>query len=279
MLSTEPFLQIIRSASNSTLVTITHIDTACILLNIHGYHILTDPTLDTAGNWYYHGSGAFSRKTSNPGVAPKALPKIDLILLSHHQHKDNFDVSGKKLSATVPLILSTTFAAKSLRNVKGLKPWESFEMNVSQVPGLKITAMPAQHHPWWVPEFIAGPVIGFMIEFDAQPNGAIYISGDTVYFKGIEEVASRYKVDIGIFHLGSVQFRYLTGFGRYTMNGQDLLKAIRVIKPNLVIPIHHTGWTHFKEKTATLIKEVSTDDGLSNKILFLNPGVRTNLRD
>ncbi len=139
--------------------------------------------------------------------------------------------------------------------------------------------MPAQHHPWWVPGFVAGPVIGFMIEFDAQTNGTIYISGDTVYFKGIQEVASRFKIDIGIFHLGSAQFRYLTGFGRYTMNARDLLKAIRVIKPNLAIPIHHTGWTHFKENTATLVKELTADDGVSNKILFLNPGVTTNLRD
>ena len=116
-----------------------------------------------------------------------------------------------------------------------------------------------------------------MIEFDAQANGAVYISGDTVYFRGIEEVARRYKVDIGIFHLGSVQFRYLTGFGRYTMNAKDLLNAIRVINPNLVIPIHHTGWTHFKENTATLIKVVTTDHSAADKILFLNPGIRTNL--
>lgn len=27
-------------------VTITHIDTACVLLNINGYKILTDPTLN-----------------------------------------------------------------------------------------------------------------------------------------------------------------------------------------------------------------------------------------
>lgn len=276
--STERFLPIIQSAKQTNVVTITHIDTACVLLDINGYHILTDPTLDTAGRWYYHGYGAFSRKTGNPGVAMKDLPPIDLILLSHHQHKDNFDDNGKKLSATVPLILSTTSAAKALPNAQGLKAWETYKINVPQVPGLRITAMPAQHHPWWVPEFIAGPVIGFMIEFDAQTNGAIYISGDTVYFKGIEEAAKRFKVDIGIFHLGSVQFRYLSGFGRYTMNRKDLLKAIHVIKPNLIIPIHHTGWTHFKENIATVTREVSADNVIADNILLLRPGIKTNLR-
>ncbi len=62
-------------------------------------------------------------------------------------------------------------------------------------------------------------------------NGVIYISGDTVYFKGIEQVAHRYKVDIGIFHLGSVEIRYLTGFGRYTMNSNDLFRSAEVIEP------------------------------------------------
>ena len=43
-------------------INITHIDTACILLELNGYTILTDPTLDKAGKLYYHGSGTFSRR-------------------------------------------------------------------------------------------------------------------------------------------------------------------------------------------------------------------------
>jgi len=50
-------------------ISITHIDTACILLDINGYKILTDPTLDNAGKLYYHGSGTFSRKTENPAIS------------------------------------------------------------------------------------------------------------------------------------------------------------------------------------------------------------------
>ncbi|WP_169749158.1 hypothetical protein [Flavihumibacter petaseus] len=45
------------------MITFTHIDTACVLLTIDGFTILTDPTLDAAGHWYHHGIGAFSRKT------------------------------------------------------------------------------------------------------------------------------------------------------------------------------------------------------------------------
>ena len=259
------------------MVTITHIDTACMLIDINGFRIMTDPTLDKAGHLYYHGAGVFSRKTDNPSLPPTGLQPVDLVLLSHHQHMDNFDHKGREFALSVPLILSTKPAAKAIRGITGLEDWESFSINTAKVPGLKITATPAQHHPWWVPGFIAGKVIGFIIEFDSQEDGVIYISGDTVYFKGIEEVGKRFKIDTAIFHLGAVQVRYLTGGGEYTMNGKDLLKSIQRLNPNKVIPVHYRGWTHFKESEATLKQILAGDPPINRKVSFLLPGVPTTI--
>lgn len=228
-------------------INITHIDTACILLEINGYKILTDPTLDNAGKLYHHGFGTFSRKTESPYIRPEDLEDIDLILLSHHQHKDNLDDNGKKFMAKASKIISTIPASKSLPGIVGLKEWQSCEIENSKLIKLKITATPAQHRPWWLPEFLSGKVIGFVIEFEGQENGVIYISGDTVYFNGMADVVKYFKVDIAIFHVGSVQFRYLTGFGKYTMDGRDFIKAATALRPNIVIPVHYKGWTHFKE--------------------------------
>jgi L-ascorbate metabolism protein UlaG (beta-lactamase superfamily) len=201
-----------------------------------------------------------------------------LILLSHHQHKDNFDIQGKAFSKNVSTIVSTVPASKAIKGVIGLNDWETTTINSPKINNLTITATPAQHHPWWLPEFFSGKVIGFVIEFDGQENGAIYISGDTVYFKGIDEIAKRYKVDIGIFHVGSAQFRYLSGFGQYTMDSKDLLKAVEVIQPNTIVPIHYKGWTHFKETTTALTNAVSANTAVKNKTSFLTSGVRTKLR-
>lgn len=254
-------------------ITIAHIDTACVLIEINGYRILTDPTLDAAGQLYYHGAGTFSRKTGNPTLPPGGLGHIDLILLSHHQHKDNFDHKGRELAMSGCQILSTRSAAKSIKGITGLAPWQSYKINTPLVPGLAVTATPAQHHPWWIPEFVSGEVIGFVLEFPAQKKGALYISGDTVFFSGIREVAKRFSIDIALFHLGSVQVRYLTGFGQYTMDGRQLLKAVEVINPNTVIPIHHNGWSHFKEKESTLRKIIDADPALAQKTVFLQPGI------
>lgn len=175
--------------------TITHIDTACVLLNINGYKILTDPTLDKAGGWYHHGFGSFSKKTSDPHLGQVDLEGIDLVLLSHHQHKDNFDGAGKAFTAKVPLVLSTRAASRVLSNAVGLEPWEEYPVSTNKVQGLRITATPAQHHPRWLPGFFSGPVIGFIIAFEGQKHGVWYLSGDTVYFKSIEEVGRKYAID------------------------------------------------------------------------------------
>lgn len=253
-------------------INITHIDTACILLDINGFRILTDPALDDAGKLYHHGFGSVSRKTENPALQISELHKIDLILLSHHQHKDNFDNKGKEFALSVPTIISTKKASKELKGVTGLDDWETCRVKTDKCSNLKITATPAQHHPWWLPEIFLGKVIGFIIEFDEQKNGVIYISGDTVFFKGINEIAKRYKIDVGIFHVGSAQFRYLSGFGQYTMDSKDLLKSVKVLNPNTIIPIHYKGWSHFKENEKKLKAKLTTNELTKNKTIFLKSG-------
>jgi L-ascorbate metabolism protein UlaG (beta-lactamase superfamily) len=255
-------------------LTITHIDTACILIDINGYKIMTDPTLDSAGKLYHHGFGAFSRKTDNPALQNVSLDTIDLVLLSHHQHKDNFDTKGKAFTLTAPLVITTKPAAKTLPNAIGLDDWQKYSIDTPKVPGLKITATPAQHRPSWVPEFVSGKVTGFIIEHDGQQNGVLYLSGDTVFFWGIEAVAIRYRVDIAVLNVGAVQFRYLTGMGLYTMNAMGMLRAVQILQPNHILPIHSRGWTHFKEKEDHL-HQIVQQSPLAKKITWLLPGMPT----
>lgn len=241
-------------------ISITHIDTACIILDINGYRIMTDPVLDKAGKLYHFGYGTFSRKSSNPALSIKEIGEIDLILLSHHQHKDNFDNTGKEFAKSVKQVITTKPAAKTLKNGLGIDNWDSILIDTPKVPGLKITATPAQHHPWWLPQFFAGKVVGFILEWEGQKNGAYYISGDTVYFKGIEEIAQKFKVDVGIMNLGAVQFRYLTGFGKYTFDFQNAVRAANILKVNKFIPVHYSGWSHFKETSKNIEGWLSTSN-------------------
>ncbi len=237
---------------------------------------MTDPVLDKAGKLYHFGYGAFSRKSSNPSLTKEQIGDIDLILLSHHQHKDNFDRAGKKFAKSIERVITTVPGAKTLKNGVGLNNWESISVETPKVPGLKITATPAQHHPWWVPHFIAGDVIGFIIEWDGQENGAYYISGDTVFFKGIKEIAHRFTIDVGVFHLGSVQFKHLTGLGQYTFDVKSAINAAEVLNVNTFIPIHYSGWSHFKEIDA-MVENKFNQNKCPFKVKWLKSGISCSL--
>jgi len=197
--------------------------------------------------------------------------------LSHHQHKDNFDHKGRAFTNTVPRVISTKPASKILKNTIGLDDWETTTIETGKLSNLSITATPAQHRPWWIPQFFIGKVIGFVIEFDEQEDGVIYISGDTVYFNGIDEVAKRYKINIGILHVGSAQFPHLSGTAKYTMDGKDFIEATRILNPKKAIPIHHKGWTHFKEAETALLNTIKQNKIIMDKTILLTSGKRTEL--
>ena len=74
----------------------------------------------------------------------------------------------------------------------------------------------------------------------------LWISGDTVLFDGVRQVADRLQIDTAVLHLGGVQFP-ITGPVRYSMTAKDAVELCGLIRPRTAIPIHYEGWTHFKQ--------------------------------
>ena len=77
-------------------VRLTHIGGPTLLVEAHGWRILSDPTFDPPGKRYSSGWGTSSTKTAGPAVAAADLPPldlvpVDLVLLSHDHHADNLD--------------------------------------------------------------------------------------------------------------------------------------------------------------------------------------------
>ena len=50
---------------------------------------------------------------------------------------------------------------------------------------------------------IIGDVIGFALRWDGQEHGVLWISGDTVLYDGVREVADRLDVGTALLHLGA----------------------------------------------------------------------------
>jgi L-ascorbate metabolism protein UlaG (beta-lactamase superfamily) len=74
----------------------------------------------------------------------------------------------------------------------------------------------------------------------------LWISGDTVLFGGLREVARRLRVDTALLHLGRVRFG-TTGPVTYTMTARDAVELCRDLRPRTVVPVHYEGWSHFSE--------------------------------
>ena len=236
-------------------VHITHIGGPTALIEVGGWRLLTDPTFDAPGRKYNFGWGTSSRKVAGPAMSVADLPPIDAVLLSHDHHDDNLDDAGRALLPSAAVVITTSSGARRLGGgARGLDPWQITNLEAPGRPVIEITATPCRHGPP-LSHPLVGDVIGFALRLEGAA-GALWISGDTVLYKGVREVADRIRVDTAILHLGGVRFP-ITGPARYTMTARDAIELCRVVRPRVVIPIHYEGWGHFREGRDAIERELA----------------------
>jgi L-ascorbate metabolism protein UlaG (beta-lactamase superfamily) len=232
-------------------ITFTHIGGPTALLEVEGWRILTDPTFDTAGRKYSFGWGTSSRKTTSPAIPAAEIGPIDAALVTHDQHADNLDDAGRELLPAAGIVVTTASGARRLGpHARGLRAWETTTLEAPGRPTITITATPCRHgppgsHP------IVGDVIGFSLAWDGQHHGEVWISGDTVLYDGVRQVAERLDIGVAIVHLGGVRFP-ISGPLRYTMVATDAVELCRLIRPATAIPVHYEGWSHFRQGRETV---------------------------
>jgi L-ascorbate metabolism protein UlaG (beta-lactamase superfamily) len=229
---------------------LTHIGGPTVLIEAGGWRILTDPTFDPAGGSYRFGFGTGSQKLADPALSPEQLGTIDLVLLSHDQHEDNLDRAGRELLPQAGTVVTTAAGAKRLQgdgiaSARGLAPWQETVLEAPGKERLEIVATPCRHGPP-LSGPIVGEVAGFSLRWPSQEDGVLWISGDTVLYDGVREVAERLDVGVALLHLGGVRFP-ISGPCRYTMTAADAVELVGELKPRTAIPIHYEGWKHFRE--------------------------------
>ena len=171
-----------------------------------------------------------SRKLAGPAIAAADLGPIDAVLLSHDHHDDNLDPAGRALLPRPAPSSPPSPGAKRLGGgARGLEPWATTRLEAPGRPAIEITATPCRHGPP-LSRPIVGDVIGFALRWDGQEHGVLWISGDTVLYDGVREVADRLEVDTALLHLGGVRFP-ISGPVRYTMTAQRGGRAVRPHPP------------------------------------------------
>lgn len=237
-------------------VRLTHIGGPTVLIEVSGWRLLTDPTFDPPGKRYFFGWGTMSRKLAGPAIAAEDLGQIDAVLLSHDHHGDNLDPAGRAMLPSAGVVVTTVPGAKRLGGAtRGLAPWQTTRLEAEGRPAIEITATPCRHGPP-LSHPIVGDVIGFALAWEGQEHGVLWISGDTVLYDGVREVADRLEVDTALLHLGGVQFP-VSGPLRYTMTAKDAVELTGLIEPRTAIPIHYEGWKHFRQGRAAIERELA----------------------
>ncbi|MGW1694306.1 MBL fold metallo-hydrolase [Streptomyces sp. NPDC002399] len=236
------------------------------LFEYGGLRFLTDPTFDGPGDYQAPG-GPLLAKTAPSSGSPADLGRIDVVLLSHDEHADNLDNSGRALLADVPLTLTTPGGGQRLGDrAKGLADWESIELDRPGGGTITVTGVPALHGPGPREEVeaIVGQVVGFVLTGEGLPT--VYVSGDNASLGLVREIAERFSpVDTAILFAGAPRFPVLFDGSLIVLDSTQTAEAAGILGARRVVPVHYDSWAHFTEGRDELVAAF-TAAGLADRL-------------
>ncbi|MDX3914850.1 MAG: MBL fold metallo-hydrolase [Pseudosphingobacterium sp.] len=249
----------------------TYLGGPTVVLEIGGLRLMTDPTLDPAGTEFVLNERMSEKKYSGPAAFPET--PIDIVLLSHDQHFDNLDGSGRNFLKEVQTTLTTKVGAERLKGTAiGLDPGEYRTYDAPNGDRIKITATPARHGPAGI-ESITGDVIGFHLSVSGDNDFELYITGDTVYYNEIEKLGQHINPRYIFIFAGAARPR---GPFNVTMGTNDAIDTAHIFPQATLIPLHAEGWSHYTENTLSLT-EAFRILGIEHQLQILEAGVVTAL--
>lgn len=244
---------------------LTYLGGPTALLEVGGLRLLTDPTFDPAGTRYPTPVYTLV-KTQGPAIRPEELGAVDAVLLSHDHHFDNLDHAGREYLTRAGVVLTTSAGAERLGSpARGLRPWETVELPTPDGRALRVTGTPARHGP---AEGDRGPVLGFVLQWAGE--AAIYVSGDTVWYEGLDEVAQRFEVKVALLFMGAARVAAV-GPAHLTLTAGEGVAAARAFSGAQIVPLHYEGWEHFSEGRSE-IEAAFRLAGLDSRLRWPAPG-------
>ncbi|MFF5205837.1 MBL fold metallo-hydrolase [Streptosporangium sp. NPDC000396] len=242
------------------------------VLELGGLRLLVDPTFDPPGD--YPVGSRFLTKTAGPAFGPEQVGPVDAVLLSHDQHPDNLDASGRECLLGAPLALSTASAHGRLGEpVRALARWEHVDLPRPAGGVLRVTGVPAQHGPDGS-EHLVGEVTGFVLSGEGLPT--VYVSGDNASLDVVREIVARLgTVDVAVLFAGGAQTALL-GDAYLTLPSASAAEAAAILAARHVVPLHFEHWTHFTQGADTLAESFERA-GLTDRLHLLKPGEQIDL--
>lgn len=240
------------------------------VIDIAGLRFVTDPTFDPPGE-----QGHLT-KTLGPTVTPAELGDVDVVLVSHDQHADNLDVSGREFALAAPRLLAGPLTAGRLGGpATPVEPWATVTVPRGDGAGeLTVRAVPATHGPADAERDADGnvlcEVVGFVLSGDGVPT--VYVSGDNASVGVVAEVARRTgPIDVALLFVGAARVPVRERGRPLTLTSSHAAAAAAVLGARQVVPAHYDSWAHFSEN-GDRIRAAFDDAGLSDVLCMASPG-------
>jgi L-ascorbate metabolism protein UlaG (beta-lactamase superfamily) len=215
--------------------------------------ILTDPVFSAVA-----GPGGLlgPRRAMDPGVAFEALPRVDMVLLSH-DHYDHCDFPTLRRLArrddplvVAPLGHRALLARAGMKRIVELDWWQAHAAS----PGLEVTLVPSRHwsrrSPWGTNKRLWG---GFMVRTAGR---LLYFVGDSGYDPALfKEMGRRCGApDLAMIPIGAYEPRWFMAAAH--MNPEEAVRVHRDVGARLSVAMH---WGTFQ----------LTDEGRDDPVLAL----------
>ncbi len=163
--------------------------------------------------------------TGNPKAStkPEDVKDIDIVLVTHG-HGDHLGDSISIAKANDAVFVAM-FEIANYAKSQGVGKTEPMNIGGTvDVEGIKITMTNATHSS----DFAGGSAnpAGFVVDFG---DHRVYHAGDTGVFYSMKLIGELYAPDVALLPIGS----------RYTMDIREAVKAVELIMPKFVIPMHY----------------------------------------
>jgi len=222
--------------AQSRCLRVTWINHSTVLIQANGCNILTDPVYSDRVSPFRH---LGPRRHHAPGVAFDALPRIDIVLISH-AHYDHLD--KPTISALIdrddPLFLAGLglqrwFERCGSTRVTTIDWWSSVDLDPE---ALRVTGVPARH---WsrrgLFDLNRSLWLGYWLDFGSA--GTLYFAGDTGYGPHFTDIQARLgSPRVALLPIGAYEPRWF--MAPQHMNPADAVTAHRELGAQHSIGIH-----------------------------------------
>ena len=248
---------------------IQQIRNATIRIECAGKHFLVDP-------WFQKKGTGMSAPSPDPEKAKIPSPTTELpfpveqimegidAMIVTHIHPDHFDPeTAAMLDKSIP-VFAVNEETKSQIESFGYTSVAVLKDEGTDFDGVILIRTEAMHGE--SPERAAGAVCGVILQAAGEPT--LYVAGDTVYYKGVEQTLERYHPDVVVLNACGAE---LMGVGRLIMGTEDVLKVCEAA-PDAAISASHMDAVNHATVSRTGLRDFLRKHGKDGRVSIPEDG-------